>query len=130
MAKCMGETLDAFVQRAIRTQLKIDSVVLEDWIEPTNEVNTYPIGRSSGGGLVKVLNDKGIEAEVYRDEDKNFHLKAPISKEDFEYIKEIQTNHSLTLRLPCSYEEYPSQKVRELRRMYQATSFSIPDPDK
>ena len=87
MAERMGETLDAFVQRAICNQLKIDSVVMEDTITETDEIHTYPIGRASGGTLIKVLRDKGIEAESYRGENRNYYLKAPISPEDFEYIK-------------------------------------------
>ena len=124
MAEQMGETLDAFVQRAICNQLRIDSVVMEYWIEETPEVHTYLIGRGNGSTLIEVLEHKGIKAESYRGEDQNYYLKAPISPEAFEYIKEIQTNHGLLIRLPCSYERYRDEKKRELYRMYPISSYS------
>lgn len=127
MAEEMDETLDAFVQRAIRNQLRIDSVVMEDIIEKTDEIHTYPLGRSSGSTLIEVLKHKGIDAESYKDEKRNYYLKAPISQEDFEYAKSIQTNHGLIIRLPISYEEYPDEKKVELYRMYPISSYSVPD---
>ena len=126
MAEQMGETLDAFVQRAICNQLRIDSVVMEDWIEETPEVHTYPLGRANGDTLKRALRHKGIEAESYRGEDRNYYLKAPISPEDFEYVQKIKTNHGLMIRLPRAYEEYPYQKKRELHRMYPISSYSEP----
>ena len=127
MAANMGETLDAFIQRAICNQLYIDSVVLEKVITETEEMHNYPIGRASGSTLIGVLADKGIAAESFKDEDKNYYLKTRISPEDFKYLKSIQANHHLSLRLPCHYEDYPSEKTRELCRMYPDPSFSYPE---
>lgn len=127
MAANMGETLDEFIERAIHTQIKIDSVVLEDSIAKTEEVHIYPVKPASAGPILRVLRDKGIVAKKHIDENKNYYIKAAISKEDFEYAEKVRANHSLSIRLPVPYEEYPTKKKEELYRIYRTTSFLVPD---
>ena len=124
MANEMGETLDDYVKRALLTQLQIDNVVLEDDVYPESETYKYPVLKSQAMSIKKVLEDKGLTADIIVDPQNRSkqYIKTNIKPKDFNYIVSLKDLHKMTIRLPMA--DMSDVKLEQLSRMYNATAFT------
>lgn len=120
----MGETIEEYVKRAILTQLKIDTVVLEKDILPSDEMYEYPVLAREAVSIERVLKNKGFDVEVVTDPEnrKNVKIKANVKPKDFDYLVSLKDKHKMVLKVPSG--EITEQKMEQLQRMFSATAFT------
>lgn len=120
----MGETIEEYVKRAILTQLKIDTVVLEKDVLPSDEIYEYPVLSREAVSIERVLKNKGFDVESVTDPEnrKNIKIKTNAKPKDFGYLVSLKDKHKMVLKVPSG--EITEQKMEQLQRMFSATAFA------
>jgi len=115
----LNSNLHDFLITAIRNQINISKVVLEEDLFETEEFHEYPILQHEAGRLMKALKNKGIEAKliINPEDKKDIKIKAKVSSKDFGYVKSISRNHDLLILGPPE-EMRTGNKMSQLHRMY------------